>query len=164
MLSVLCSLPHWGREMKKGFNLKWESRSRKMNKHTCLCAVAQQEEGKTLRLSTCLVLMVLVCAAVLREGWVGLIHGITIIGKWGKKETGCSWVGSHGEYLFFYAPVTWQLILILLLPPASSCTQGLSFNLCSKAFVLDKRACELFLSGYGFFQLCLFVDGSGGVI
>lgn len=37
-----------------------------MNKHTCLCAVAQQEEGKTL--STCLVLMVLVCAAVLREG------------------------------------------------------------------------------------------------
>lgn len=50
VLSVLCSLPHWGREMKKGFNLKWGSGSRKMNKHTCLCAVAQQAERENVKI------------------------------------------------------------------------------------------------------------------
>lgn len=40
-MHVVCSLTHWGREMEKVFNLKRDSGSKKMNKRTCLYAVAQ---------------------------------------------------------------------------------------------------------------------------
>lgn len=36
--------------MKKGFNLKRGSGSRKVNKHACLCVVAQQAEGENIKI------------------------------------------------------------------------------------------------------------------
>lgn len=78
-----------------------------MNKQTCLCAVAQQAEGENIKIEHLAGAFGadLCCSA-------GLIHGIRKIGKWGKKETGHSWVGSRGgtssykKYLhIFYASV-----------------------------------------------------------
>lgn len=46
-MHVVRSLTHWGREMKKVFNLKRGSGSKKVNKGTRWCAVAQEEDAET---------------------------------------------------------------------------------------------------------------------
>lgn len=49
-MRVVRSLTHWGREMKKVFNLKRVSGSKKMNKGTCLYAVAQRVQEEDVKM------------------------------------------------------------------------------------------------------------------